>query len=121
MCTIVTLCCLFLVLSAVRTQGELSLRPVGQVLVSKGTVVLFSCTTTARMELWPTFSLTTYPPAVNKSFMPESLSEGIRQQTLILTAHSNLTIVCVVSNDGTGVIYGQNTSHLIVQGEESST
>lgn len=118
LCKIATMCCLLLELSADCIQGELSLRPVGQVAVSKGTVVIFSCTTTARIESWPTFSLTTYPPAVNRSFISESLSESIRQKNLTLTAHSNLTIVCVVSNE-TGMIYGQNTSRLIVQGEQT--
>ena len=115
LCTLT--CCLLLVF----IQGNLlSLRPAGQVSVSVGSVITFTCTTTASTELGSAFTITTSPLVDFDRGMLEHLSGGAREINLTVTAtseHNNLKIVCTVSNATS--ILEKEVANLTVQRERT--
>ena len=115
-------CCLsvLLVLSGVIQGNLLSLRPAGQVPVSVGSVITFTCTTTANTELGSAFTITTSPLVDFDRGMIENLSGGAREINLTVTAtseHNNLKIVCTVSNATS--ILEKEVANLTVQRERT--
>lgn len=115
-------CCLsvLLVLSGVIQGNLLSLRPAGQVPVSVGSVITFTCTTTASTELGSAFTITTSPLVDFDRGMIENLSGGAREINLTVTAtseHNNLKIVCTVSNATS--ILEKEVANLTVQRERT--
>ena len=108
------------VLSGVIQGNLLSLRPAGQVPVSVGSLITFTCTTTASRELGSAFTITTSPLVDFDRGMIVQLSGGAREINLtvaVTSKHNNLKIVCTVSNATS--LLEKELANLTVQGERT--